>query len=129
MTSPGRLIAVVDDEFAVRRALWRLLRANGYRVETYDTADALLRALPERKFECVLLDLRLPGIPGLEALYRIEAYEGALPVIVLTGDSTPKARERALAARAVECLFKPVDSAVLLASIERALSGTVERAA
>src|SRR6186713_476884 len=99
MTSPGRLIAVVDDEFAVRRALWRLLRANGYRVETYDTADALLRALPERKFECVLLDLRLPGIPGLEALYRIEAYEGALPVIVLTGDSTPKARERALAAR------------------------------
>jgi len=50
-------------------------------------------------------------------------------VIVLTGDSTPTARERALAARAVECLFKPVDSAVLLASIERALSGTVERAA
>ena len=129
MTSGSRLIAVVDDEFAVRRALWRLLRASGYRVETYATADALLRALPGHEFDCVLLDLRLPGLPGLEALYEIEAREGALPVIVLTGDSTPKARERALAARAVDCLFKPVDSAVLLASIERALSGRVERAA
>jgi FixJ family two-component response regulator len=124
-----RLIAVVDDEFSVRRALWRLLRSNGYRVETYATAEQLLDALPGHDFDCVLLDLHLPGLSGLEALYRIEARAGALPVIVITGDSTPKLRERALAGRAADCLIKPVDVAVLLASIERALPGPVDRAA
>jgi FixJ family two-component response regulator len=129
MSNGTRLIAVVDDEFAVRRALWRLLRANGYRVETYATAELLLGALATQDFDCVLLDLHLPGLSGLEALYRIEARAGALPVIVITGDSTPEVRKRALAARAADCLFKPVDVAVLLASIERALPGPVDRAA
>jgi len=127
--STSRLIALVDDEFAVRRALWRLLRASGHRVETFETAEALLHALPERAFDCVLLDLRLPGLSGFEALYRIEARVGALPVIVITGDECPEVRARVLAARAADCLLKPVDAAALLASIERATSGPVDRAA
>ena len=121
--STSRLIALVDDEFAVRRALWRLLRASGHRVETFETAEALLHALPERAFDCVLLDLRLPGLSGFEA--RV----GALPVIVITGDECPEVRARVLAARAADCLLKPVDAAALLASIERATSGPVDRAA
>lgn len=115
------LIAVVDDEVAVRRALRRLLTSVGYTVDMYDGGREFLAAMPARRPACIVLDLHMPHMDGfalMEACKRI-GLESA--VVVITGHDTAESRERVLALGAERYLRKPIDEHQLIASIEEAM--------
>ncbi len=120
MGSPVLAIAILDDEEAFRRALSRLLRAHDHHVFVYDAGAALLGDLRRRSFDCLLLDLHMPGTSGFDVLAAIGHDPAAPPVITITGHDDPDFERRALALGAFACRRKPVGAADLLATIGRA---------
>jgi FixJ family two-component response regulator len=117
------LIAVVDDEESIRKALSRLLRASGgYRVQTYSTGKEFLAEWKAERPDAVVLDLHMPGLSGFEVHAQIAASDPSLPVIVITGHDSPETRQRALDGGAAAYLRKPVDEGLLL----RAISGATD---
>jgi FixJ family two-component response regulator len=116
------MVFIVDDDASVRKALGRLVRAAGYEVELFcGASEFLARDAPHRP-ACLLLDVRMPGMTGLELQQTIGGTQRDLPIVFITGHGDETIRERTLAAGAVEVLYKPVDDRVLLAAIEQALS-------
>ena len=113
-------VAVVDDEEAVRKALKRLLRAAGLEAEGFATGEEFFQSA--RRADCVLLDLHMPKMSGLQVLERIRALARRLPVVVITAHDQPETREQCLAAGAVAYLRKPLDDRLLLNAISAALS-------
>jgi FixJ family two-component response regulator len=116
------LIAIIDDEESVRRALERLLRSAGMEVGTFPSGAEFLDAMPTCAFDCAVLDLHMSGINGFEVQARLSQSGTRLPVIVMTGHDTPDSRARALAGGAVAYLLKPVDDRVLLDAIATAIA-------
>jgi FixJ family two-component response regulator len=113
---------VVDDDRSVRRALSRLLRAEGYEVSTFATAgEFLAHPLPPRP-ACLVLDVRLPDMSGLELQRRLAASDPRLPVVVISAHADRAAREEALTARALAFLAKPFDDEDLLGAVRDALA-------
>jgi two-component system, LuxR family, response regulator FixJ len=119
MTSK-RVVHVVDDDAAIRRAMARLLRSAGFETVAYETAQAVLNVAPSLTSGCMLLDLRMPGMDGLELLARMSELAIDLPVIVLTG-IVPTA-VKAMKAGAVDFIEKPIDEAQLFTAIDAALA-------
>lgn len=117
------LIAVVDDEQSVRRALERLIRSAGYAADTFASGEAFLESLQERAPDCVVLDLHMPQMNGFEVQARLGQGNVRLPVIVITGHDTPEAHARAMAQGANVYLRKPVDDKLLLQAIDSAVAG------
>ena len=115
------LIAIVDDDHGVRRALRRLLRSLHYDPVAFPSGEEFLASLPARRPCCVLMDLHLPGLNGIEVLGRLQEQDRAPPVIVMTGFDEAGTRERCLAAGAADYITKPVEGAHLFAAISRAL--------
>jgi two-component system, LuxR family, response regulator FixJ len=118
-----RIVHIVDDDEAVRRGLGALLGVRGYTVEGYPTAEDFLTRLPASPSGCALIDLRLPGMSGLDLQRELKRRGVALPVVVITGHGDVPAAVAALKIGAVDFLEKPFDSDVVLASIEEALGG------
>ena len=120
---PGRtpVVAVVDDEQPVRRALQRLLRASGFDVRLFATGSDFMSHL--EGIDCVILDLHLPGMSGFEVQEALTERGASVPVVVLTGNDTPANRARSLANGAHAYLCKPVDDKVLLEAL-RPLTST-----
>ena len=116
------LIAVVDDEDAVRKALKRLLQSAGFEVDVHADGREFLTSLRTRAPRCVVLDLHMPHISGLEVQERLTAVRSTLPVIVITGHDSDSTRATALANGASAYLRKPVDEQVLLDAIAVAIS-------
>jgi FixJ family two-component response regulator len=114
------LVVVVDDDAALRHALTFSLELEGFQVEGCDSGEALLaRALPDRD-TCLVIDERLPGVSGLQALRKLRARAVALPAVLIT--SNPKAALRqAAAAAGVPIVEKPLLGDALLGSIRAAL--------
>ena len=123
MGSPALAIAILDDEEAFRRALSRLLRAHDHHVFAYDTGEALLGAVRARRFDCLLLDLNMPGMSGFDVLAELGRNPASPPVIAITGNDDPDFAERALGLGAFACQRKPVGAAALLETIRRACAG------
>ena len=121
---PG-CVAVVDDEEHVRKALERLLRSAGFTVETYPSGAAFLDSLCEYLPDCVVLDLHMPVMSGLQVLRALQAARRMLPIVVITAHDAPEAREQCLAAGASAYLRKPLDEHVLLGTISAAVSAGV----
>jgi len=117
-----RIVHVVDDDAAVRRALVRLLRSEGLEAVAYETAQAVLNAAPSLSSGCILLDLQMPGMDGLELLARLGELGIELPVIVVTGHGDVPTAVRAMKAGAVDFIEKPIDETQLFAAIDAALS-------
>lgn len=117
-----RVVQIVDDDAAVRRALERLLRAVGFEIVAYDTALGFLDAARELSGGCVLLDVRMPGMDGLELLDRLNRLGFRPPVIVMTGQGDVPTAVRAMKAGAVDFIEKPFNDERLLAAIETALA-------
>jgi FixJ family two-component response regulator len=116
-------VHLVDDDAAFLKAMERHLSHAGYTVVTYNSAHELLDNLPnESVASCVLLDLRMPGLEGLEVQSRLSELGSALPIIFLTGHADIAATVRAIKAGAEDFLIKPVSSDELLRIIERALA-------
>lgn len=101
----------------MRKALGRLLRTHGYEVTPFEDGESFLAACTRRTFDCVLMDLHMPGVNGFAVLEAMQARAACPPIIVLTGHDEPgtEARVRQLGARAY--LTKPVDETPLLGAI------------
>ena len=117
MSKTSLLIAVVDDEESVRKALSRLLRSVGMTGETFAGGAEFLQSLADHKPDCVVLDMHMPGVTGFDVLVRLAATQAPPPVVVITGHDSAETYERALAAGAVAYLRKPINDQALLDAI------------
>ena len=115
------LIAVVDDEESVRKALHRLLRSAGFAVETFPSGADFLLSIKDHEPACVVLDLHMPQVNGFEVQAALTNSGGRVPVVIVTGHDTPQARARVMACGAKGYLRKPVDDLMLIAAIQAAI--------
>jgi len=122
MPSEKGLVHVIDDDEASRDSLSFLLRAAKIEVQTYASANAFLDALPETRLSCVITDVRMPGMSGIELLRRLIELKISVPVIVITGHGDVPLAVEAMKIGAMDFLEKPFDDDVLLASVRSALS-------
>jgi len=120
MLKAAPVVAVLDDESEMRKALRRLLTSRGYRVEEYECGEDLLAALGSQPMDCLLLDLHMTGINGFDVLEAFRIRQIPVPVIVITAHDEPGTADRVHALGATAYLKKPVDRDVLLAAIEAA---------
>lgn len=119
------LIAVVDDEESVRRALQRLLRSAGFEVDVYSSGADFLDNVRSKTPACVVLDLHMPGVNGFDVQEALVNDLPSLPVVVITGYDTAETKARIAQHGARDYLRKPVDAMVLLASINAALGSGI----
>lgn len=122
------LVAVVDDEESVRKALGRLLRAAGLDAHCYASGQSFLDAIEADLPSCLVLDLHMPGLNGMEVLERLGDRDPRLPTIVITGHDEPDTETRCLTMGAAAYLRKPVDDHELLQRIDEAVHGLAGRA-
>jgi FixJ family two-component response regulator len=121
MNKAGILIHVVDDDAALRSALARLLGAAGFMVATYDCAASFQAAPPGDTPGCILLDMNMPGLSGLQLQQYLLEVHSPLPIVFLTGEGDIAMSVKAIKAGAEDFLSKPVASADLFDAIERAV--------
>lgn len=118
MTEGGRLVHLVDDDEAIRRSASFMLRTSGYLVKTYASGVELLaigKAIPAG---CILLDVRMPEMDGLEVQAALKEQGVLLPVIIMTGHGDVNVAVQAMKAGAVDFIEKPFEKAVLLSAID-----------
>jgi FixJ family two-component response regulator len=120
MSKANPRIAVVDDDAAVRKALMRLLEASSYEVQGFDSAGELIAALPHGVPDCMIVDLQMPNMTGLELQHHLARGGIKIPMIVITAHDEPGTREMCIAAGASAYLLKPLRKAVLIAAINKA---------
>lgn len=120
-------VFVVDDDASVRDAITRLLTAGGYTVEAWDSAETFLDAFRSERRGCLLLDLQMPGMSGLDLQAALLERGLCLPIIFLTGHGTVRASVDAMKRGAIDFLEKPVTGEALLAHVQRALEVDAER--
>jgi CheY-like chemotaxis protein len=113
-------ILILDDDLSVRTAISRLLKTSQMDVVTCSTGAELLSHLMKRNADCLLLDLQMPGMNGLDVMGYLGKLELALPVIVITAYDEPGSRDACLAAGAVAYLHKPLDADELVDAIRQA---------
>ena len=117
------LISVVDDDHSVRESLARLLRSVGFGVQVFGSAEEFMDAGLSREPDCLILDIRMPGMNGLELQRALSASDPELPVIFITAHaSDEEVRARAIGAGAVDYLLKPLKEEEVLKAIDVALS-------
>lgn len=115
------IIAVVDDDPSVREGLSSLIRSAGLRVETFASAQEFLSHSGAETFSCLVLDLQMPGLSGLDLQKHMTEAEIEIPIIFLTGHGDIPASVRAMKAGAVEFLTKPFDEQDLLQAVQEAI--------
>ncbi|WP_027152831.1 response regulator [Mesorhizobium sp. WSM2561] len=120
MAGPILHIAIVDDDASVRRALARLLVAFDIEAKTFATGAEFLESLSHGPPDCLMLDVHMPGMTGLEVQLSLAESGIHLPVIIITAHDEPKAIGQTLKAGAMACLSKPLDEMVLLETIHSA---------
>lgn len=120
-------VFVVDDDAGVRKGLMLLLQSNGYRVEGYSGAREFLAAYDPAQPGCLVLDVRMPGMSGLELQEKLVADKIDLPIIILTGHGDVPMAVKALQAGAVDFIEKPFREQLLLDRIRSALDRGLER--
>jgi two-component system, LuxR family, response regulator FixJ len=122
--SAERTIHVVDDDAAVRRSLELLLGSMGFITVSYAAPESFLQAAPSLTDGCVLLDVKMPGVGGLEVQAMLKAVGFALPIIVITGQGDIQTAVRSMKAGAFDFLEKPYEDEALLRAIEAAFATT-----
>lgn len=121
MSGTEPTVFVVDDELSVRKSLGRLLKAAGYRVEEFASAEEFLQRGPHDGVGCLVLDVQMPDLNGLELQEALAASESSLPIIFITGHGDIPTSVRAMKAGAMDFLSKPFDQKDLFEAIGRAL--------
>ena len=117
-------VAIVDDDSSVRKALTRVLRAANIHVVAFELGRAFLDSMRLMQPDCVVLDLHMPGMNGLEVLRELMHLGMTLPVVVITAHDEQHTRAQCISAGAVGCLSKPLDHQALLEAIQCGVSST-----
>lgn len=123
----GLVVHVIDDDDAVRASMVLLLRASKMLVQAYSSAADFLKALPGVSAGCIVTDVRMPDMDGLELQQKLIELNVKLPVIVMTGHADVPMAIKALKAGAIDFIEKPFDHEVLLAAIRNALIAGEQR--
>lgn len=119
---PSDVVHVIDDDEAVRQSLKFLLESASIGVETHASATEFLRLLPEMEPACVITDVRMPNISGIDLLRRLREFKRGIPVIVITGHGDVALAVEAMKIGAADFLEKPFDDKALLASVRSAIN-------
>ena len=119
--SGGAIVYVVDDDPSVRKALSRLIGASGYDSAAYESAEAFLAADVIAETECLVLDVHLPGMSGLDLQAELVESGVKCPIVFITAFDEDRPRTEALAGGATEFLRKPIDSDRLITAIGKAI--------
>ena len=115
-------IFIIDDQASVRHALGEMLNVFGYSVETHASADDFLRGLDPRRPGCIVADVRMPGMDGIELVRELARRQVPLPVVVISGHADVPMAVAAIKAGAEDFIEKPVDDVQLVAAINRGLA-------
>ncbi len=115
------LISIVDDDDALRSSLENLIRSFGLRAQGFSSAEAFLRSNQVHETDCLILDVRMPGMSGLELQRQMAVANSHLPIIFITSHQDDDRRTQALEAGAVAFLYKPFYEGELLNAIDTAL--------
>jgi two-component system response regulator FixJ len=118
----SRKVYVVDDDDAVRDSMRAVLESFGMDVGDYSSAQEFLVNLSKTQKGCLVLDLHMPGMSGVELLELLQARRSGLPVIAVTGRSDPALKERVMRAGALTLLDKPIDESMLMDALGRAFA-------
>ncbi len=118
----ARLVHVIDDDDAVRDSIAFLLEAAGFEVKTYDSGVRFLEEFTDQESGCVLTDVRMPGLTGLELAVKLRDLGSGLPIIVITGHADVALAVEAMKAGVDDFIEKPFDDVVLVKSVEAALA-------
>ena len=121
VVSTSETVVVVEDDDSMREAIERLLNAAGFRCATYASADALLARGVDGASACVISDLKLPGISGLELLAMLRERDISLPFILITAHDAPGLRQKAMGRGAAAYLAKPFRGTTLLEAVRGAI--------
>jgi FixJ family two-component response regulator len=125
MTAPSEtLVGIVDDDPSVRKALTRLVKAAGYRVEVFASAREFLARPQQEDLRCLLLDVRMPGLTGLELQEALATAGRRTSIVFVSGHGDVEGSVKAMKGGAIDFLTKPVDARDLLGAIERAVAKT-----
>jgi FixJ family two-component response regulator len=119
--SAAPLIAIVDDDDSLRNSLNNLIRSVGFGVQGFSSAEAFLNSNQLDDMACLILDVRMPGMSGLDLQRQLIATNCRIPIIFVTSHGDDNARTRALEAGAVDFLYKPFHEEALLNAIDTAL--------
>ena len=119
LTAP--LLSVVDDDESMREAIDWVLRSNGWRTRTFDSATGFLEAGTDPRPDCIILDVRMPGMNGLELQRKLTEMAGTPPIIVVSAHLTERLEKQLLSAGAIACLRKPFTEETLLQAVRQAL--------
>jgi FixJ family two-component response regulator len=115
------VIAVLDDDESLRRALIRALRSGGFSTAEFACGEEFLKSWRLDPPACLVLDLEMPGVSGLEVLEALQVAKAQFPVIVITAHDAPRVREQSMRRGAVAYLRKPVDISTLLEAVTHAV--------
>lgn len=120
--SGAALISIVDDDDSLRNSLYNLIRSVGFGVQGFPSAEAFLNSNQLHDTACLILDVRMPGMSGLDLQRQLVADNSRIPIIFITSHADDDARARALEAGAVAFLYKPFREEALLKAIDSALN-------
>ena len=120
-TPEAPVVSIVDDDASLRRSVRNLLTSVGFRVETFSSAESFLESPQRSHTACLVVDLRMGGMSGLDLLTHLAATGARIPAIILTAHGDDEVRRRSLAAGAVAFLGKPFHGDALLDAVRRTL--------
>lgn len=123
MNNTRQLVAVVDDDRSIQSALKDLLESVGFLSESFGSAEEFLLSDQLNKTGCLVLDIRMPGMSGLDLQARLKTEGRHIPIIFITARADKQTKTQAMKAGAIEFLTKPFDDEVLLGSVRAALKG------
>jgi two-component system, LuxR family, response regulator FixJ len=117
----SRFVHLVDDDEAIRRSAGFMLKTAGYQVKTYESGVELLKEASSLDTGCILLDIRMPGMDGLEVQQKLQEKGVALPVVIMTGHGDVTLAVKAMKAGAIDFIEKPFEKSVLLSAIDQGI--------
>jgi FixJ family two-component response regulator len=119
--SKNALVSIVDDDESVRESIESLIRSVGFSAQTFSSAEEFLQNGPIEKTACLILDVRMPGMSGLELQRHLTAADYQIPIVFITAHGDEETRARALKDGAVDFLSKPFSEEALLKAVQTAL--------
>ena len=122
MKAPAAKVFIVDDDASFRTSLARLLASHGFETELFDSAASFMKCGLAHRVGCIVLDIRMPSLSGLDLQLELARVEGTMPIIFLTGHGSIPTGVHAMKMGAADFLTKPVDEEVLIPAIQKALA-------